>query len=85
LCGPSGGGSIGAAVERNAQTIRFAHTSPVYVGPSPRRDPEALAHIDEWIDAYAQALRAMSAEALTEAQRTHWLDLCRQAKEAWRK
>jgi hypothetical protein len=55
------------------------------VGPSPRRDPQALAHIDEWIDAYAQALRATSAKALTEAQRTHWLDLCRQAKEAWRK
>jgi hypothetical protein len=82
----SGGDWIAArCFERNPQTVRFAHTSPVYVGPSPRRDPEALARIEEWINAYAAVLRAMPGEALTESQRAHWLDLCRQAREAWRR
>jgi hypothetical protein len=70
--------------EVNRSTVRFAHTSPVYVGDTPRRDPDALARLRDWLDKYMEQIRALPADALTSEQREHWLALCRKAGETYR-
>jgi hypothetical protein len=70
--------------EKNAQTVRFAHTSPVYVGSASRRNPDALTRMQEWIDAYMDQVRAAPADLLSEQQKAQWLALCRQARDRYR-
>ena len=72
------------AWEKNEKTVRFAHTSPFYVGASSRKDPAARARLSEWIDEYAERLKALPPDALTDEQRTGWLTLCRQARDFYR-
>ncbi len=70
--------------EKNAKTIRFAHTSPVYVGPKSRQDAKARARLRDWIDEYIERVRMLPPEALTGAQKTEWLALCQQARDFYR-
>ncbi|MBK5293189.1 MAG: CehA/McbA family metallohydrolase [Acidobacteriia bacterium] len=70
--------------ERNAKTVRFAHTSPVYVGPKARQDAPARARLRDWIDEYMERVGKLPPEALTAAQKTEWLALCRQARDFYR-
>jgi hypothetical protein len=69
--------------EPNRDTVRFAHTSPVYVGDAPRRDPDALARLRDWIDSYIEQIRALPADSLSAEQREHWLSLCRKARDSY--
>ena len=70
--------------ERNPKTVVFAHTSPIYVSPVPRRDPDALSRLRSWVEQYEDALKALPATALTDAQKQEWLALCRQAADKYR-
>jgi hypothetical protein len=70
--------------EANPGTVRFAHTSPVYVGGVPLRDPEALARLRDWIDKYIEQIRALPPDALNAEQQEHWVSLCRKARESYR-
>ena len=70
--------------EVNPKTVRFAHTSPVYVGETARRDPGALARLREWIDRYMEQIAALPASALTAEQKDAWMALCRRARDAYR-
>lgn len=74
------GGWVAVRVfEKNAATIRFAHTSPVWIGPKPRRAPEALVFMREWIDADMNRIRELPSAVLTDAQREETLALAREA------
>jgi hypothetical protein len=80
----SGGDWIAArCFETHTQTVRFAHTSPVYVGNTPRRDPKALARLRDWVDVYIEQIRTLPAESLNAEQREHWLALCRKARNSY--
>ena len=68
----------------NAKTVRFAHTSPVYAGATPRRDGGALARLREWIDRYMDQIAALPAGSLTPEQKDAWLALCRRARDTYR-
>lgn len=70
--------------EKNAHTVRFAHTSPVYVGSVAKRYPEALARVREWVDAYMGQVRSAPADLLNDEQKDQWLTLCRQARDYYR-
>jgi hypothetical protein len=80
----AGGDWIAArCFEKNSRTVRFAHTSPIYVSNQPRRDPRALARLREWIDRYMERVRALPAESLSEPQKEQWLSLCREARKRY--
>jgi hypothetical protein len=70
--------------EANHNTIRFAHTSPVYVGDTARRDAAAIARLRERIDRYMEQVEALPAETLHAEQKEEWLALCRKARDAYR-
>ena len=70
-------------MHENSRTVRFAHTSPIYVSSQPRRDPRALARLREWIDRYMERVRALPAESLSEPQKEQWLSLCREARKRY--
>ncbi len=76
-----GGWLAARCFEKNAQTVRFAHTSPVYVGDVARRSAEALAAMREWIDTYMERVGGLPPAALSAKQKDEWLALCRQARE----
>jgi hypothetical protein len=67
-------------LEANAKTVRFAHTSPLYAGEVPRRDPAALARLCEWIDRYMEQIRALPDSSLSADQKQAWLAQCRKAR-----
>lgn len=78
------GGWIAArCFEENPVTVRFAHTSPVYFGPTARRSPEALAYLRDWVDADMRRLEQAPSRLLTEAQKRELLGLCRKARERY--
>jgi hypothetical protein len=70
--------------EANRDTVRFAHTSPIYAGDAPRRDPEALARLREWIDGYIEQVRALPLAAMRPEEKEQWLALCRKARNRYR-
>ena len=70
--------------EANSATVRFAHTSPVYVGDVPRRDPKALTRLREWIDAYMEQIRMLPPDSMSGEQKEDWLLLCRKARDSYR-
>ena len=72
------------AFEKPDRTVRFAHTSPVYVGATPARDPEALVRLREWIDAYVEQVKALPADSLNADQKEQWLSMCRRARDSYR-
>lgn len=76
-----GGWLAARCFEKSPVTIRFAHTSPVYFGRTPRRAPEALEYLRAWIDADMERIRQLG--NITEAQREELLALCRQARRAY--
>lgn len=81
----SNGGWIAArCFEVNPNTVRFAHTSPVYVGATPARDPEALSRLREWIDVYVEQVKAIPVDSMKEDQKEQWLSMCRKARESYR-
>jgi hypothetical protein len=76
-----GGWLAARCFEKSPVTIRFAHTSPVYFGRTPRRAPDALEYLRAWIDAEMQRIRQL--REITEAQREELITLCRQALRAY--
>jgi len=76
-----GGWLAARCFEKSPVTIRFAHTSPVYFGRTPRRAPEALESLRAWIDAEMERIRQLS--SITDTQREELLALCRQARRAY--
>ncbi|MCX6625340.1 MAG: CehA/McbA family metallohydrolase [Acidobacteria bacterium] len=70
--------------EKNEQTVRLAHTSPVYVGATPRRSPQALAWMREWITAYREHIRKVPDAQLSAAQKVEFQALCDRAEAALR-
>jgi hypothetical protein len=75
---------VARAFEFNKDTVRFAHTSPIYIGQAARRDPTALVRLREWIDLYMEQIRRLPVDALTAEQREQWLSLCRKARDTYR-
>jgi hypothetical protein len=72
-----GGWFAARCYEIDGGRIRIAHTSPVYVGETPRRSPAALAMMREWIDEYIGHMLKLPASA----ERDEWIALCRRAKD----
>jgi hypothetical protein len=72
-----GGWFAARCFEIDGGRIRIAHTSPVYVGETPRRSPAALAMMREWIDEYIGQMQQLPASA----ERDEWIALCRRAKD----
>jgi hypothetical protein len=65
--------------EKNDATVRFAQTSPVYFGESPRRSRESLAYLRDWVEAEMERIRAVPEAKLSAAQKEEFLALCRKA------
>jgi len=68
------------ALESIEDNARFAFTSPVYVGDTPKRSPAALALMREWIDEYMSRIEKLPDAQLTPGQRAEWLEMCKQAR-----
>jgi hypothetical protein len=77
-----GGWLAARCFEKSPLTVRFAHTSPVYVGRTPAHSTEAVASMRAWIDAEMERVKRL--DKLSEAQRGELLELCRQAREVYR-
>jgi hypothetical protein len=67
--------------EKDAATLRFAHTSPFWFGSRPKRSPEALRFLREWIDADMARLESLPESKLSAPQKQEMLDACRRAKQ----
>jgi len=78
-----GGWMAARCFEKNPETVRFAHSSPVYFGREARRSPAALAYLRDWVDAEMGRLRRAPADLLTAPQREELLELCRKARERY--
>ena len=65
-------------------TARMAHTSPIYVGPTPRRSPEAVQWMREWISAWREVIRKTPEARLTADQKAQFEALCDRADAALR-
>lgn len=68
--------------EKNPATVRFAHSSPVYIGRTPLRSPKALQFMRDWIDAEMERISSLT--SITESQRNEMLELCRRARKTYR-
>ena len=73
----SGSWIAARCIEKDPRTVRMAHTSPVYIGATARRDPAAIAWMREWIAAWRVELRKRPDSAEFEA-------LCDRAEAALR-
>jgi len=69
--------------ERDSNTVRFAHTSPVYIGANARRSPESRRFLREWIDIYIDRVEKLPEAALTAAQKQEWLAASRRARDLY--
>jgi hypothetical protein len=76
------GGWMAARCFQKSTTIRFAHTSPIYFGRAPRRDPKALEYLRAWIDADIERVRKLA--DLSEAEREELMALRRKARNVYR-
>jgi hypothetical protein len=65
--------------EKNDVTIRLAHTSPFYVGPSPKRSSESLEYLREWVQADMARIDGLAEDKLTSEQKKELLELGRKA------
>jgi hypothetical protein len=65
--------------EKNDTTIRLAHTSPFYVGNTPKRSAEALEYLQEWVKADIARIEGLSEDKLSPGQKRELLELCRKA------
>jgi hypothetical protein len=65
--------------EKNDVTIRLAHTSPFYVGPSAARSDEALEYLREWVRADMARIESLAEDKLSAGQKKELLELCRKA------
>ena len=79
----AGGWIAARCFEKNPDTVRFAHSSPVYFGREARRSPAAMAYLRDWVDAEMGRLRQAPADLLTAPQRDELLELCRKARERY--
>ncbi len=69
------------AFQEHPRTVRFAHTSPHYIGREPRRDPDAVAYLKAWVEAEIQRLEAVL--DLTQEQREELIADCQRALESF--
>ena len=65
--------------EEHPSTVRFAHTSPFYIGEEPRRDPEQLRFFQQWIEQLIERTSNDSNQSLTSEQRQELIDLFQEA------
>ena len=65
--------------EKNDVTIRLAHTSPFYVGPTASRSAESLAFLREWVQADMARIEGLPEDKLGPDQKKELLALCRKA------
>lgn len=65
-------------------TARMAHTSPIYVGTVPRRSPEAVKWMREWIEGWREVIRKTPGDRLDSGQKATFLRLCDRADAALR-
>ncbi len=71
------------AFEEHPRTVRFAHTGPFYIGEKPRRDPEAVAYLRDWIEAGIERLQGIPEKHLTPEQREELIAHSRKALQRW--
>lgn len=76
-----GGWLAARCFEKNRATVRFAHTSPIYIGRNPARSADALQYMRDWIDAEMGRIREL--KSVTDAQREELLQLCKRAQTAY--
>jgi len=79
----SGSWILGRCFEKNSATVRFAHSSPIYVGPSARRSAAAQAYLRDWVNAEMARLERVPSELLAAGQKAEMLDYCRKARERY--
>jgi hypothetical protein len=82
---PRDGGWIAArCYEKNSTTVRLAHSSPVWIGNTPRRSSESLQYLREWVEADEARIRAIPDHKITESQRQELLAASRRAAEFYK-
>ncbi len=69
--------------EKAEATVRFAHTGAFYVGETPKRDPEALRFLRQWVDEYIRRVEALPEAAMPASQKAAWIEECRRARERY--
>ncbi|MCC7498911.1 MAG: CehA/McbA family metallohydrolase [Bryobacterales bacterium] len=63
-------------------TARMAHTSPIYVGPVPRRSPGAIRFLREWIGGWREVIRRTPESKLSGERKAAFFALCDRAEAA---
>ena len=71
------------AFEEHPRTVRFAYTGPFYIGEKPRRNPEAVAYLRDWIEAGIERLQGIPEDRLTLEQREELIAYSRKALQRW--
>ena len=71
------------AFEEHPRTVRFAHTSPYYIGKQHLRDPDAVAYLKAWIEAEIERLQGIAEDRLTPEQKAELIAHCRKALQQW--
>jgi hypothetical protein len=66
--------------EQNTSTLRFAQTSPFWFGSRPKRSPEALRFMRDWIDSDIQRLQSLPESRITLREREELLDISKRAR-----
>ena len=79
-----GGWLAARCFEQNRLTVRFAHTSPVYFGPSAARSGPALLFLRSWVETEMERIRWLPSELLAPAQKQEILQICRKARDFYR-
>jgi hypothetical protein len=74
-----GGWVIARCYEKDRATMRFAHTSPVWIGKTAHRSPQSLRFLLEWVAADESRIRAIPEGKITESQREELLAATRRA------
>ena len=79
-----GGWVAARCYEKNSVSVRFAHSSPVWMGKTARRSLESLQFLREWVDADEARIRAIPENKITESQRQELLAATRRAAEFYK-
>ncbi len=74
-----GGWLAARCFEKNSTTVRFAHTSPVYVGETPRRSAAAVEYLRSWVETDIQRVRWLAPERLSGEQKQEVTRMCEEA------
>lgn len=78
-----GGWVVARCFEKNPLTVRFAQTSPVYIGDTAFRSEVALTFFRTWIDDEIKRIQTFPSDAITENERSELIAICRKARKVY--